>query len=149
MLFTLSLPVSRKRLFLVRAGLGAVETFVLVVINVGLTLYFRPEATPGIQSLQYGVRAIVCTMAIYSLSALLACVLDETWQFTGSCLILGALWALQSRFAAVAQLSPLRGMSLLSCPLGAPMPWASLLTAFAATGIFLSASISILQKKQF
>ena len=38
MLFTLSLPVSRRRLLFVRAGLGAIQTSVLVAILAGFTL---------------------------------------------------------------------------------------------------------------
>jgi hypothetical protein len=53
MLFTLSLPVSRRRLLLVRAGLGALQTSFLVAIMAGYTLFERPGTTPVLQFLAY------------------------------------------------------------------------------------------------
>jgi hypothetical protein len=61
-------------------GLGALQTCILVVIMAGYILHLRPEATSVLQTLAYLARTIVCTMAIYALSVLLACVLDEIWQ---------------------------------------------------------------------
>ncbi len=149
MLFTLSLPVSRRRLFFVRAGLGAMETCVFVAVMAGLTLFWSPAAASSPQALGYVARAIVCTMAVYATSALLACVLDEMWQFTGSYMCLGAVLLLQSRFAPVAQFSPLRGMSLLSFPLNASMPWPLLAASVAITGVLLWASVLVLQRKEY
>lgn len=149
MLFTLSLPVSRRRLFLVRAGLGALETGVFVAITTGATLIWRPEATSLAQALRYGIRAIVCTLAVYALSTLLACFLDEMWQVSGASLVLAAVWMLQTRNAVVSQLSPLRGMSLISYPLAAPMCWAPLLCALIATAVLLCASVLVLQRKEY
>ena len=149
MLFTLSLPVSRRRLLFVRAGLGAIETCVLVAMMAGLTLLWRPEATSALQAIQYGARAIVCTMAVYALSVLLACALDEMWQFMGGCLCLGAVWLLQSRSVLVAEISPLRGMSLMSYPATAPMPWLPVVTSVALTAVLLYTSVLVLQRKKY
>lgn len=149
MLFTLSLPVSRRRLFFVRAGLGAIETSAFVGMMAVLTLLRRPEATSAFQFFQYGIRAIVCTMAVYALSALLACVLDEMWQFGGSCLCLSAVWLLQTRSDLVFRFSPLRGMSLLSYPATAPMPWAPVAASVVVSGILLWASVLVLQRKEY
>lgn len=83
MFFTLSLPVSRRRLLFVRAGIGALQTSVLVAVMAVYTLLERPAATTVLQFLAYSTRAVVCSMAVYALSVLLACVLDEVWQFYG------------------------------------------------------------------
>ena len=149
MLFTLSLPVSRRRLFLVRAGLGAIETCVFAAIMAGSTLFRGPGATSALQACQYLTRAIVCTMAVYALSTLLACLLDEMWQFTGACLCLGAFWLLQSKSALASEFSPLRGMSLWSYPATAPMPWAPIVASVAFTGVLLYTSVLVLQRKEF
>jgi hypothetical protein len=149
MLYTLSLPVSRRRLFFVRAGLGAVETCALVVMTVGMTLFWRPETTSASQVFRYGIRALVCTMAVYALSALLACVLDEMWQFMGACLCLGAVFLIQFRSTTVSQLSPLRGMNLLSYPLTAPMPWAPVVASVVCTGVLVYTSVLVLQRKEY
>lgn len=149
MLFTLSLPVSRRRLFFVRAGLGAIETCVFVVLMAGLALSWTPGAVPFAQALQYGIRAIACTLAVYAVSALLACVLDEMWQVIGTCLCLTAVWILQSRSDLVSQLSPLRGMSLISYSVTAPMPWAPVLASVMIAAVLVCASVLVLQRKEY
>jgi hypothetical protein len=149
MLFTLSLPVSRRRLLLVRAGLGAVQTGVLVAIMAGYTLFQRPGGASAMQAVEYIARAIACTMAVYALSVLLACLLDEMWQFYAATFCWIAFYLLQSRFAVVSWLSPLRGMTLISYPLTAPMPWAPVVASLALAGALLCASMLVLQRKEY
>jgi hypothetical protein len=149
MLFTLSLPVSRRRLLLVRAGLGALQTGVLVAIMAGYTLLQRPGGASVMQAVEYIARAIACTMAVYALSVLLACVLDEMWQFYAATICCIAFYLLQSRFAVVSWLSPLRGMTLFSYPLTAPMPWAPIIASLALAVVFLCASMLVLQRKEY
>ena len=149
MLFTLSLPVSRRRLLFVRAGLGAIETCVFVAMMAGLTLFWGPGATSALQAILYGTRAIVCTMAVYALSVLLACVLDEMWQFTGAILCWSAVFLLQSRSVVVSRISPLRGMSLISYPATAPIPWLPVVTSVALTAVLLYTSVLVLQRKKY
>jgi len=149
MLFTLSLPVSRRRLLFVRAGLGAILTCILVAIMAGYILFLRPEATSAIEAAVYLTRVIVCTMAVYAVSVLLACVLDEMWQFTGVCFLWVAVFLLQSRFEMLSRVSPLRGMSLNCYPITAPMPWAPVVTSAVLAGILLYASVLVLQRKEY
>jgi hypothetical protein len=146
MLFTLSLPVSRRRLFYARAGLGAIEMCIFVVVMAGFTILRTPEAWSALRIFAYVPRAIVCTLAIYTLSALLACVLDEVWQFTGTFLCLGMFFVLQ-RYALVRKFSPLRGMWLYTGP--TPSPWAPVATSVALIGILVWASVLILQRKEY
>jgi hypothetical protein len=149
MFFTLSLPVSRRRLLLVRAGLGALLTCGLVVIMAGYILHLRPEATSALQALMYMTRVIVCSMAVYALSVLLACVLDEMWQFMVACIFWAVVFVLQSRIDLVARVSPLRGMSLISFPLTAPMPWTPVVASLVLTGVLLRMSVAVLQRKEY
>ena len=149
MLFTLSLPVSRKRLLFVRAGLGALETCVVVLLNECLALHFRPVTTSISQAFRYGFRAVVCTMAVYALSVFVACILDEMWQFSGVTLALGALALLQFRSTIVSRLSPLRGMSLLSYPITGALPWPSLLASAAMIAVLMWLSVMAVQRKEY
>jgi hypothetical protein len=149
MFFTLSLPVSRRRLLFVRAGLGALLTCILVGIMAGYILFQRPETTSALQALVYMTRVIVCTMAVYALSVLLACVLDEMWQFMAACIFWVAVFLLQSRIDLVSRVSPLRGMSLISYPLTAPMPWAPVTASLVMTGVLLWMSVAVLQRKEY
>jgi hypothetical protein len=146
MLFTLSLPVSRRRLFYARAGLGAIETCIFVVVMAGFTILRTPEAWSALRIFAYIPRAIVCTLAVYTLSALLACVLDEAWQVMGTFLCLGIFFVLQ-RYALVRKFSPLRGMWLYAGP--TPSPWAPVATSLALIGILVWASVLILQRKEY
>ena len=148
MFFTLSLPVSRRRLFFARAGFGAMESCAFVLMTTAVIPLFQPDASL-FQLLRYGARAIVCTLAVYALSAFLSCVLDEMWQFTGTILILGGVAMLQFRFAGLSFLSPLRGISLLTCPLTAPAPWAPMLTSVMCVAVLLFASVRVLERKEF
>ena len=149
MLFTLSLPVSRRRLLFARAGLGAVLTCILAVIMAGYILHLRPEATSALQALVYLTRVIVCTMAIYAFSVLLACVLDEIWQFTGAFIVWPMVFLLQAKFDWVAQISPLRGMSLNCYPIPAPMPWAPVVASLALTTVLAWISVVVVQRKEY
>ncbi len=149
MLFTLSLPVSRKRLLFVRATLGAAETCLVIILNEWVALHFRPEATGFTQALRYGIRALICVMAVYALSVFVSCVLDEMWQFTGVGLVLVAVWFFQLRSATLAHFSPLRGMSLISYPITGQIPWPPLLTSVIATIILLWLSIIAVERKEY
>jgi len=149
MLFTLSLPVSRRRLLFVRAGLGAILTCILVIGMAVYVLFHRPEATSALQALSYIGGAVVCAMAVYSLSVFLACVLDELWQFMGACLVWAVVFVVESRFAVVARLSPIRGMILIPFSGEVPTQWAPVLTSLALTGVLLYASLQMLQRKEY
>jgi len=149
MLFTLSLPVSRRRLLFVRAGLGALQTGILVAIMAAYTVFQRPGGTTAPQFLVYLARAMVCTMVVYALSTLLACLLDEMWQFYSGFLCCIAAFVLQFRVSLVSWLSPLRGMSLISYPIGGPVPWAPVISSLLLTAGLMYASMLIVQRKEY
>lgn len=148
MFFTLSLPVSRRRLFFARAGFGAMESCAFVLLTTAAIPLFKPDASL-FQLLRYGARAIVCTLAIYALSTFLSCILDEMWQFTGAILILGGVAMLQFRVAGISFFSPLRGLNLLTCPLTALTPWAPMLTSVVCVAVLLFASVWVMERKEY
>jgi hypothetical protein len=149
MFFTLSLPVSRRQLLFARAGLGFLLTCILVVIMAGYILHLRPEATSALQALVYLTRVIACALPIYALAVLLACVLDEMWQFMGACFFWIAVFLLQAKFDWVARISPLRGMSLNCYPITAPMPWEAVLGSLVLAVLLLWASVLAVQRKEY
>jgi hypothetical protein len=91
----------------------------------------------------------VCTLPVFALSTLLACLLDEMWQFTGACLLLLLIAGLQFRLRFIAEFSPLRGMSVLSYPITAPMPWAILAASVVVSGVLLFAAFKAVQEKEY
>ena len=149
MLFTLSLPVSRRRLLFVRAGLGALLTNVLIAVMAGYTLSQRPEGANPLQAIEYLARAIVCTMAVYSLSVLISCLLATMWQLYAGIFFWMMVLVLQLKIGFVAWLSPLRGMTLISYPLTAPFPWAPIVASLVFAGVCLAASVLVLQRKEY
>jgi len=149
MLFTLSLPVSRLRLFLVRTGLGAIETLFCVCLMAAIALAWSPGPVSSGQLIQYGVRVLVCTLPVFALSTLMACLLDEMWQFTGATFLLLIIAGLQFRFRFLAAFSPLRGMSLLSYPITAPMPWGILAVSLILSVILLIAAVKSVRDKEY
>ena len=72
----------------------------------GYTLFRMPAATDSLHILMYLMRAIVCTAPAYALSVLLACVLDEAWQFLGACIAWAGVFLLQSRIDVIARAAP-------------------------------------------
>ena len=146
MLFTLSLPVSRRRLLLTRAGLGALETASFVLLTAGVLFVLRPATISAATVLRYLPGALLSTLAIYALSTLLACLLDEMWQFSGTLLLLGALWSLNMRLPAAIPYSPLHGLNLSGY--AQTMPWASMAVSLAAIVLLLPASLWVLNRKE-
>jgi hypothetical protein len=151
MLFTLSLPVSRRQLFLARAALGAVEMSVAIAFVAAITLGAHPDQPPlgAVAALGYFGRAVICSLAVYALSMVLACAVDETWQFNGCCLLLGAALLLQSRSDWLTRISPLRGMSPLSHSVTGPAPWSALLASVLLTVVLLLVALRINERKQY
>jgi hypothetical protein len=93
--FTLSLPVSRIRLLRSRAGLGILEmaiVILLAVIGFGflLPLQFPELRLPATDFARYGVTVFAFTLAVYSLSTLLATFMDDLWQMWGTMIAVGA-----------------------------------------------------------
>jgi hypothetical protein len=97
MYYTLSLPVSRTRLFVVRAVIGMVEAAAVVTVVTGaiwaLLPSLRTNATPQAVVL-YVLTLLTYTSAFYFLSVLLATMVEGPWRVWGTfLLILGARWA--------------------------------------------------------
>ena len=169
-LFTLALPVSRRKLFAVRAAAGAVETCVLIAATaVPLGRYLGLNwSTVWL----FAAGGCICAMTAYAISLLFACVTGEMWQLYGAWISLGIL-TLTMRYAPLAGFNPLRGLLLstytaalhprvnaasLPVPLVretlasvfAPLPW---LTAWTGS-VFLvviccAASVRILDRKEY
>ncbi len=149
MLFTLSLPVSRKQLFSVRAGLGAIETGLFVLVLAVTTLCAAPVPPSALQSIDFVVRVLLCALAVYAAFAFLATFLDDMWRTGVGVFSVFALLIVQARFPRMADFNPLSGMSLFTYPLSAAMPWAVVIAAAMACAIFAWLSIRILRWKEY
>lgn len=93
--FTLSLPVSRSRLLLVRAALGWFEEIVVIALLSGGLWIFYPmlrTAARGSDMLAYTLVLFAFASALYSTSVLLGTLLEDIWRMWGSILLFVGLW---------------------------------------------------------
>jgi hypothetical protein len=93
--FTLSLPVSRLRLIMVRAGLGWLEMACAIGMFCGGLRFAAPALAPGAKPgdlFAYTVSAIACASALYFASVLLAIFMDDQWRMGGTMLVAACLW---------------------------------------------------------
>lgn len=149
MLFTLSLPVTRKQLLFARASLGALETCLVIVLCGWMALHSNYAAMSLPQILNYGMHALIGTMTVYALSVFCSCFLDETWQLPCVALILSTVGLIQLRSPMVSQLSPFQGLSLVPYPIASGVPWPQLMTSLTAIVIFLSASMFVVEQREY
>jgi len=170
MLFTLSLPVTRRKMFAVRAAAGALETCLLITATA--VPFVRFLGLSWSTASLYVAGASVCAMAAYAVSALFACVAGEMWQLYGAWISLGAL-AVTMRYAPAARFNPLRGLLLsaytaavhprvtaasMPVPLVrdtlasafAPVPWLGAWIGSAMlTALCCAAAVRILDQKEY
>jgi hypothetical protein len=149
MLFTLSLPISRNRLFSVRAGLGAVLTGLFVLIIDAATLYSAPDHYSTIQATEFVIRTMICTLSVYALFAFLATFLDDMWRMNAGIVVGGIAWMLQVTFPLAACFGPLAGLSLFSYPLTSTMAWQPVITSAVAIAVLTWSSVLVLQRKEY
>jgi ABC-2 type transport system permease protein len=86
-LFTLTLPVSRLRLLLVRAGVGWLEmagVFLLVSVMLLITAPVLQARASAIDALANALTVTVCCTVVYCITVLLGTFLDDVWQVWGS-----------------------------------------------------------------
>jgi hypothetical protein len=122
-LFTLSLLVSRLRLFAVRAGLGWLEMAGGgAAMCGGLWIVFavvRAAAT-ALEMFEYAGALIALGSALYFVAVLLATFLEEQWR------VVGALWWVLDHTPLTASVNVFRAMGEGSPLLAHTMPWTTM-----------------------
>jgi ABC-2 type transport system permease protein len=151
-LFTLSLPVSRRRLVGVRAATGLAELFVLVLIPSLL----MPLLAPAIgehyalgSALIHGLCLFIAASVFFSLALLLSTVFGDLWR--------PLLIALAVAFALVLvdQFLPSPAWSLYDVMSGEAyyrtgrLPWGGLLAASAVSAALHSAAVFSFDRRDF
>jgi hypothetical protein len=147
MMFTLSLPITRRRLVLVREAVGAVATLGL---GCGI-LAALWSASGGVRSLlspaqfaAYGIGVLSAALVAYGISAALAAVLDDLWQTYAALAIVAVLvFALPATRIWSAALPA--GASA-----GAPLPLpGAILLALTATAALSLLSVRLVERREF
>jgi len=153
-LFTLSLPVSRKRLLGVRAGAGLSELFVLAVAPSLVIPLLAPsvgESFPLASVLVYGVCTFVVASMFFMFALLLSTVFGDPWRpllmAVGVAIAFGTVETI-IRLQAPA-FGVFRVMSGETWFRAGQLPWIGLLGCAAVSAIFYFVAASNLERRDF
>lgn len=151
-LFTLSLPVSRFRLLLIRAALGWLEAncvigclcFALWLLHPSL----RAMASP-VTMLQYAATLIACASTFYAVSLLFGTFLDDQWRTWSTMLTSAGLWWLSANAPIPVFMDFIRGMRSGSPLITHTVPWGPIVfSILLAAALFLAAS-NVLRAREY
>jgi hypothetical protein len=151
-LFTLSLPVSRFKLLLVRASIGWIEMSGLIGA-LCLGLWF---AVPMVQAtmevgeiFEFAGTMVFCASAPYCLSVLLGTLLDDQWRTWGSMIAFGALWLASSYLHLPASVDIVRAMETAPPLIAHTMPWATMAFSVGLAAILFCTALKIARTREY
>lgn len=158
-LFTLSLPVRRWRILMVRAAVCAGEATtaaIIPAISISLFSHMIGRSYPVIQSLEFALLLVAGGLVFLSFGILLSAFLRGDWAqvAVGIPVIAGIYTVTRSRDALRAY-NPqdlFSGATTVQAPawaLGAPLPWAAIGLSIGAALIFLLISMVITERLEF
>ncbi len=150
--YTLSLPVTRFRLLVVRVGLGLLEiTGINVAVLAAAWSLFplvRARSTP-IDLLKLILAAIICTACFYFVSVVLSTFLGEIWQTFGSLLLLGFAWWAVARLSLPSSANVFRFMSDASPLITHTVPWLAMAASLIVSTILFFTALKIVQTREY
>lgn len=147
-LFTLSLPVTRTRLFAVRTIIGVFETVVLLLLlGVVVIWLLMPRHTlDAHQTLAYFALFLSCGFIAYAISAFLSTFCDEGWRIRGSGLVVVVLTVL----AAGGRLPRSIEIFHVTSPrVSHPIPWEAIAAACVVAFLLLAAALMVIQRREY
>jgi hypothetical protein len=148
--FTLTLPISRLRLFVTRSTVGiSFIAFVTIFCSWLLWMLVEPvhRAATLAQAFEFGLVIFGCSLSLYFLSALLSVYLDATWQLYGTMLIAAALWWLTRNIT-----SPFNVFHALAAaaPIVTPdIPWEAIGTSLLCSVALFITTARIIERHEF
>ncbi|HWG76248.1 MAG TPA: hypothetical protein VN660_05575 [Steroidobacteraceae bacterium] len=145
MIFTLSLPVTRLRLFLVRTATGILETgiFLAILFTALWILWPQPTTSPR-DALGYFAMVAACSLAVYALSACLSTFCDEGARVRASVVILIVPSAFVFR-AGRSSVNTFHDLALTTHAASGLI----IGTAIALAALFFAAAILIIQRRDY
>ncbi|HEX4050434.1 MAG TPA: hypothetical protein VHY19_06120 [Steroidobacteraceae bacterium] len=149
-LFTLSLPVTRARLFAVRTVTGMLETAALVSLFAAAILRVLPSlAVNAHDALGYFAVLVAASVTVYAISTCLATFLDEGWRFRSSVMALAVLFVLVSTKRLPPSMDIFRPLAGASPLITHQIPWATIMAACVLAALLLAAALRIIQKRDY
>ena len=152
MLFTLSLPVRRRRLLDIRVALGALETAFVIFFTCLFTWSVSPllRAHVGVSTvLVYALISLVGSSVFYCLSSFLATFLDESWQFNGAFISVGVMMFLPLPIKKFFSWDFSRMLGNPTHLKASDLPWPGILICLALSAAFLFAAVQVVERKQY
>jgi hypothetical protein len=152
--FTLSLPVSRLRLFTIRTGIGALELFATIFLGVAGLNLLLPLQIPGmtfpiLDTFEYAFTLFACLMASFCVSVALATFLDDIWQMWGSLLLLGAIRGLAAAIKIPENFDPFRAVDSASPFITHTIPWGAVAVCLTFAAVLWLAAARIVQTRDY
>ena len=151
-LYTLSLPESRLRLVLVRAGLGWLESAAVVVLLYSGTWLISPglRATATWAALgEYVGICFLCGSALYFLSVFLATVLDDMWRIYGT-LIAFFVWLSLSMRGMLPDFADIfRAMGGGSLLVAHTVPWSAIGFSVGLSAALFFATLQVARTREY
>ena len=149
-LFTLSMPVSRLRLLVVRAGFGWLEMVGgIAAVCCGMWILFPVGTARALDMLDYAGTLIACASGLYAISVLLATFLDDQWRVWGSGIVFAALWWLLNYTPLPASMNIFRAMGEGSPLVAHTMPWLAMTSSLALAAILFFAAFKVVQHREY
>ncbi len=150
--YTLSLPVSRLRLLVVRAGCGLLETTGINAIVIGLAWILFPLVranSTALDLLKTILAAAVCTACIYFVSVCLATFLEDTWHIFGGILFVVVAWWSLSRLSLRPSLNVFRFLGDASPLMTHTLPWPAMGTSLLVSAILFLCALKVVQSREY
>lgn len=152
MYFTLSLPVSRLRLFAVRAAVGLLEIAAIILAVSCVAGIFFPEVRVNASltgGFVYVATVFLCSCGIYGLSILLATFLDLIYQiWVGLAASFLSLWLIRTA-GLPRSIDPFFAMGSLSPLATHVFPWAAIGVSLGMGTIFFLVAARVVQTRQY
>jgi hypothetical protein len=152
-LFTLSLPISRRRLALVRAGTGLAQIFALVLLPTLLIVILSPRFGQHYalgDALVHSACFFIAGSVFFSLAFLLSTVWSDAWRPALVPIGLGIVIGLCEQFSTdIARFGIFRVMSGEDFFRGHGLPWLGLAITGALSSLMLYGAAVNLERRDF
>ena len=146
--FTLSLPISRRRVLLLRAAAGFLEATLISIIFAILWFWIAGtlEGLTTNNLAKHFLKLLACGVEFYFLSTLLATFLNDFCHKAAMCLIPFLLFI----YGAQGYIpEPLNIFDMMLTPVTNTLPWLQIAVSLVLGGIFLVASIKVVESQEF
>ena len=152
MQYTLTLPVSRFRMLIVRSGMGWLEAVAGISVLCCVMWLLFPEwhamGTP-LEMTKYVATLIACTSAIYSLSVLFATFLHDQARAYSSMLITVLLFWLSLHEHLPVAVDLFRAMGKGSPLIAHTMPWTPMIISMVLSVVFFLAALQVARRREY